>query len=228
MCCCRNILVYLDYVHMHIASYIGGYFIGMIFAHRIAKGYRFALPTWKSHAYYLLIQIACFKIATTIIGTQNSSDLIPPEYAPLVIFISRFFTPFGVGVMILYSHSIKFLNTPKPITKTVTTDANGNQVAVDNRYQFSLLGALIKLSFAGYSCNYLYIRYEFFSRRSLYATEPLPIFLRMLSSLVMIILASLLFQMLCLAPLEVLRNALYNAMFGKAATPQKNGVKKSE
>lgn len=129
---------------------------------------------WKDHAPWLWSMFFFMSSNDLIKMFYNSFKIIPQSWSFLVILWNRNAQTLGVIVIVVYLLNLGPENKNNKNNKS--TDHNNNRLQEDDnsstaeppKEEYSFFKALSKLSFALYMSNYLYIRTEFFTRRSLF------------------------------------------------------------
>lgn len=213
---------FLHYIYMQPWAYMPAFFTGFLFSYARMNGYLYPkLETIQDHIIFLAIATSGFTCANINISLRNFFRVYPDHLNWLFICLNRIFQVSGTSLIFVYVLSVRHLLAGKNVINPggdsdVTSSKEGDKVS------FNLLKAACRLSFSLYICNYLYIRTEFFTRRFLYPPGIFWIVKRLVSSILFLLIFSLLFHLLLLAPLDAVREHLMKSK------PKHNQVKNKQ
>ena len=144
-------------------------------------------------------------VGTSVIKSlYNGFDVIPQFLVPFIIMGDRLFQSFACGVSLTYFMSIDsqwtWISSPK------TEDLN------DKRQKYSAIQGICRLSFSLYLINYFVVKTEFFTSRTVFPMSWYKINTRIVGSLNSMMVASLIFHLIFVAPFDNLRRSWVSKM----------------
>jgi len=181
-----KILEYLNYVHMTTPVYIPSYFIGMINGLIIHSGFKFPTQSLKHHLFFLYLVLTLPYGSTIVTSLYNGFDMFPQFLVPFAIMGNRIFQSISCAISLTYFMSI---------------DSKWTMFAPSTNSKYSFMQALCRLSYALYLVNYFVVKTEFFTSRTVFPLTWSMVVSRLLSSSVYMMLASVVFHLVIVAPL---------------------------
>lgn len=208
----EKIVQFFHLIHMQTTSYLAAYFSGILLAFYRLKGYlQPNLVRLQDHVQFVGVMTLAGGGITVNAMLRNTLHVYPDHLNWLFISMNRILQLTSAALFFLYLMSFR------SVWETRNT---GQEQVVES---FSPFKALCRLCFPLYICNYLYIRTEFFSRRFL---EPAGLFWmmkRLFSSLLIVYMFTVFFQLCLLAPVDVLRDRLMGATRKSKQQEQEDG-----
>ena len=196
----HKIVEFFHYIHMQTSSYMAAYFVGFLLAYARMKGHMSpTLDKRSHHLAFLLILVVVGQAVNVNAMLRNTLDMYPDSLNWLFISVNRIMQLCGAVACFLYIMSFKnaWLASRR--------QAIEQDPLFESRETLSPFKALCRLCFPLYVCNYLYIRTEFFTRRFLEPTGLFWMFKRLLSSVLLVYVFTIVFQVLLLGPLDAVR-----------------------
>jgi len=194
----RKILEYLDVIHMTTPIYIPSYFIGILNGLIVYSGFRLPVNSFRDHIFYFTIATLLPSVTFFINGLYNEYQIIPHLFIPPLIMFNRLLQSVVCFIFLTYFMSIK---------------ANFEEFFTNSKY--SLLQAACRLSYSLYLSNYLVVKTEFFTSRSLFPQTPYTFITRVTSTLIVMNIVAFFFHLFIVAPFDGLRKMLFDLLRGK-------------
>lgn len=192
-------------IYTKTTSYAPAYFAGMLVAYARSKGHlHLNLKGFWRNAFFVwlisdVVYAECF-----LFSLYNTFRIIDYSTSWIIVGLVRPLFIVGYAMSYIFGCSLKPL-WDKLVSSKLSEEEKQKPV-------FHPFKALCRLTLSLYMCNYLYIRYEFYTRRFLYPNDGTWTLHRMLSSGIFVLLFALLFQILLLGPVDAMREILVNRM----------------
>lgn len=168
----------------------------------IYSGFKLRVKTVGHHLVFLGI-LFIFPSSTSIIKTlYNVFDLIPRSVVPFVILGDRLFQSLLFAMFLTYFMSIDsdWISSPK------------TQDSKDKRQRYSFMQGVCRLSYSLYLVNYVVVKTEFFTSRTVFSMSWYNIIGRTFATLNLMIFSSVVFHLLFVAPFDNLRRSLVSKL----------------
>ena len=195
---------YVDLIHNPTYNYLSLYFIGLLLAVYMSEG----LSTnykWTCVSLSLLF----LNMATYAPAIHNTFRALPQKYVPHYFIIVKVLWALGIGLGMLAVHSWS-KSTSRP-TKTIDRsrlNEHSNSkplvtmVSVDTLSFTHFFKAVTRLSGSLYLINYWYIRWDFFSNRSLLDTSLMTFLKRFAYIVPFSLIVAYVFHIVFIVPLD--------------------------
>jgi len=202
----KKILEYLDYIHMTTPIYIPGYFIGVLNGFLVHSGFRLPIRSLTDHLIYNMISFSLPGITIMINGLYNEFQVIDQVFVPPLIILNRLIQSVTCFLFLTYFMSIE--------------SKWSERLFFGSKYSF--FGAWVRLSYSIYLSNYLIVKTEFFTSRSLFPMTTYTVFTRIISSIIVMHIAAFFFHLLFVAPFDGMRRMLFGWLKGKSPKDRKD------
>lgn len=197
---------FFNVIYTKTTSYVPAYFAGILVAYARSKGHlHLNLKGFWKNAFFLWLISDIFYAQCFLFSLYNTFRVIDYSSSWIIIGLVRPIFILAYAMSFIFGCSLKGLWEEKISVRL--TEQKKSPV-------FHPYKALCRLTLSLYMCNYLYIRYEFYTRRFLYPNNGTWILHRMISSAILVLLFSLLFHILLLGPVDAVRQSLLQRLKG--------------
>lgn len=216
-----KIVEYLQFIYMKTETYIPSYVLGLICGYLYEGGYRLNIKTNYDHAIYLSMSIILQHSVSMINGLANEFNIIPQHFVWLQIIANRIFFTSAAAMMMMYFLSVDRIFGYKldKIESSLVSKNIDSKIDIanknDGRIEYSFLTGLCRLSYATFLSNYLLVKYEFFTSRSLLTFDWVPLLRRLVGSMTFCLIFAFTFYCFFIAPFDAL-NKKYLFKTGKS------------
>lgn len=217
----HNLEQFLIYVHMATSSYIPSYFCCIL------TGYTIHLGVWKRFSkninhlmWFMVISVTHLMSAFSPILT-NTLNILPEHLNPIFIVTVRTLVMIQAALILIYFSLTSDSNDDvkrkddqevksgsSDVEKVEQLSYLDQIIRLNDHESYSVLKAFLRLSFAIYMSNYLYIRTDFMTERNLFHTSIYVLIKRIVSSFAFIIIVSVIFHLMFVAPFGNLMHQL--------------------
>ena len=230
-----KIVEYLQFIYMTTDTYIPSYVLGFICGYLYASGFKLRINTIYDHGMYLFASGLLQHMVSIINGLANEFNLIPQSMVWFQIILNRIFFTSAMAMMMMYFLSIdsifgiKLDKIESSLIKKKKVDANSNDISGNNKenndkatnnlenieekkpneVQYSFFTGLCRLSYAIFLSNYLLVKYEFSTSRSLLSFDWYPLIKRLTGSMVFCFIFSFTFYCFFIAPFDQLNKRYF-------------------
>lgn len=241
-----KIVEYLQFIYMTTDTYIPSYVLGFICGYLYVSGFKFRINTIYDHGMYLFASSLLQHMVSIINGLANEFNLIPQSMVWFQIILNRILFTSAIAMMMMYFLSIdsifgiKLDKIESSLIKKKKVDANNSDIPGNNKenndkatnnlenieekkpneVQYSFFTGLCRLSYAIFLSNYLLVKYEFFTSRSLLSFDWYPLIKRLTGSMIFCLIFSFTFYCFFIAPFDQL-NKRYIFNSGKKSKNDK-------
>lgn len=214
-----KIVEYLQFIYMPAETYIPSYALGFVCGYLYVSGLKLRVNTIYDHVIYLSVSFVLQNTVSVINGLANEFNYIPQSMVWLQIICNRIFFTAAVAVMMMYFLSIDSLfgikldKIESSLIKKENENSDNNNMDSDimdenikklNGVKYSIFTGLCRLSYAIFLSNYLLVKYEFFTSRSLLSFEFFPLIKRLTGSMIFCLIFAFTFYCFFIAPFEQL------------------------
>lgn len=209
---------YLDYTTIKLHCYISSYFIGFCLAFYVRRSFGRVKHLWYWNLWRFAAAVILQWLATYASSLYNTFHILPDAMVPIYLVIVRIMFHVAMSQLILLICCFNPpANLPKdPLNSNPDPDVKKNGghnppgvVSEVSRIYGVIIQPLSKLSVAFYLTNYFYIRYDFFTSRTLFTHGFYYMFKRMASGFTGMIIVAFFFQIFFVSPTDAFRRTLY-------------------
>ena len=229
----QKVVDFLDTIQMSLYSYFHNYFLGLLTAFFLKRGFTLTINSFKDHILWFSLIGLSLALAEVSPALHNTFDVVPQELVPYYLVFNRLCFSAAVTVVVIYGASVadpspfrpkekretvnpvdegietirKFL----PTTQEVVDDTDGLSrikdllTGIKDVFGSRFVTAISRLSFSIFICNYWFIRNDFFYSRTPFETNFYPLTKRLISYHFFILLFAVIFHVLFVSPIEKLR-----------------------
>jgi hypothetical protein len=212
-----KILEYIDLIHMPTAIYVPGYVFGLVHGLFLYKGFRITVKNIWLNIILISIAFNLPSVTGVLNGLYNEFGIIPQSMAPLLVVTNRLLNILPSAILLTYYmtiwHPFKDTSDAKPEETT-----NESEKIVKPEKELSPLNALCRLSYAVYLSNYYVVKTEFFTSRSLLKLGFYGMTQRLMMSLSLMMIASVVFHLMVVTPFDNLRRKMMSSNSEKKKT----------
>jgi hypothetical protein len=199
-------------VHAFFPTQCSAYFMGFLLGFYITEEkLTLDLSTWSKMGKWITVGLSFSCVTFCLMVAAVCLNVIPRHFAPLFILVNRAGLALSavIGILILYSLE-NFSIVDKILWICNGTDENDNNNKDDK--VFSWLAGFHRLTLGIFFVNMTVIHYEMFTRRRLIPLELMSVLSRSLFIMVFVLLASFLFTIVFIHPVDRLLNSYYSRM----------------